>query len=79
MLTFRGVLVGTKLFSKWTDEELQQRPRCHCPCHTEPGVYPTTAERPCSVCGHVNAEGYMPGSIRDGWVKYLLIGDHRTI
>lgn len=25
---------------------------CHCACHTYQGTYPTSAARPCWVCGH---------------------------
>lgn len=58
------------MFAYWTDPELAHQPRCRCACHTYPGVYPTTPERPCSVCGHVNEEGYFPGTEREGWVKF---------
>lgn len=57
--------------SEWTEEELKTKKRCFCDCHTHPGTYPTTVERPCSVCSHVNHFGYMPGS--NGWVQYWLL------
>ena len=45
--------------------------RCHCACHEYPGTYPTNEGRPCGVCGHIHSEGYMPGTVRDGWVSYV--------
>jgi hypothetical protein len=43
---------------------------CHCACHVYPGIYPTTPQRPCAMCGHVNAEGWTSGwNGRDGWVR----------
>lgn len=57
-------------YSEWTEEELKLQPRCFCECHTHPGTYPTTEERPCRVCRHVNAQGYFPGFPREGWVRY---------
>jgi len=60
--------------SEWTVEELKTKPKCYCACHEYPGIYPTTPERPCRVCGHVNEFGYYPwGSSRFGWVEYWLM------
>lgn len=42
---------------------------CHCPCHTYPGIYPTSKEKPCLICGHVHSEGNMTGSIVDGFIE----------
>lgn len=56
--------------SEWADWELEGMERCFCDCHTHPGTYPTTRERPCGVCGHVNLYGYFPGTSREGWVEY---------
>ena len=42
-------------------------PRCFCPCHEYPGVYPP----PCGYCGHDTREGRFPGSVREGWVPNL--------
>ena len=57
-------------FSEWTESELCGQPRCHCDCHAHPGTYPTSEEKPCSVCGHVHIQGYFPGYAADGWVEY---------
>lgn len=57
-------------FCEWTEWELKDKELCFCPCHTEPGIYPTTEKDPCHHCQHVNEFGYMPWSIRDGWVEY---------
>lgn len=64
-----------ELVSEWTEQELAQQERCFCDCHTYPGVYPTTEQRPCSLCEHVNAFGYMPGISREGWVKYWRLSE----
>lgn len=66
------------IFSEWTPEELATKERCFCPCHSSPGVYPTTEQRPCSLCQHVNKFGYMPGGIRDGWVQYWRLSEVRA-
>jgi hypothetical protein len=43
---------------------------CFCACHVYPGTYPTSQQRPCSMCGHVNEEGYVSGwNGRNGWVR----------
>lgn len=58
-------------FSEWTEKELLSKARCRCDCHTYPGVYPTSEDRPCHVCGHVNTWGYFPDSNQNrGWVEY---------
>lgn len=56
--------------SEWTEEELKGKVRCFCPCHTHPGVYPTSAHDPCSLCQHANELGYFPGFATQGWVEY---------
>lgn len=60
----------TKLIcSEWTPEELAMRVKCYCECHQ----YPTTLERPCTACGHVNELGYHPwGPSSFGWVEYYV-------
>ena len=58
--------------------ESVRKNRCYFPCHKLPGVYPTTRRKPCSTCGHVNSDGYMPGSIRDGW-ELRFTDDERAV
>ena len=41
--------------------------RCYCPCHV--GAYPASERRPCGICGHVDSQGYMPGTVRAGWAS----------
>lgn len=57
-------------FSEWTDLELKNLSHCSCACHSEPGVYATNEQNPCSVCGHINEYGYFPGALTEGWVEY---------
>lgn len=66
--------------SKWDDEELKGRLKCYCDCHQYPGTYPTTIQRPCKVCGHVNELGYHPwGSSRFGWVEYYIFNREEVL
>lgn len=66
--------------SEWTEQELKGRLKCYCDCHQYPGTYPTTIERPCRFCGHINELGYYPwGSSRFGWVEYYIFDRRRVL
>lgn len=65
-------------FSEWTDEELLDKERCFCECHNYPGVYPTNENNACHYCHHVNEQGYLPWSVKNGWVEYWRSDKART-
>jgi hypothetical protein len=69
-LTYMRTTHTGRIHSEWTKEELKDKPRCHCDCHTSPGTYPTTESRPCNSCGHVHELGYFPADRFSGWVEY---------
>lgn len=49
---------------------------CHCACHTRPGVYPTSAARPCPYCRHVDVAGSWVGTLaHGGWVRRVSAGE----
>lgn len=51
---------------------------CFCACHEYPGTYPTGPDKPCGYCAHIDAEGVMLGTLRDGWTPRAIEIDART-
>lgn len=52
----------------YIDKEIENAPKCGCPCHKYPGAYSC---EPCAYCKHYNSEGQMLGGIIYGiWVGH---------